>query len=34
MAKLVFAMNQAPDFHVAHMAFAPSRTLFRHLIAG
>ena len=32
MAKLVFGMNQSLDGYVDHMAFAPSRTLFRHFI--
>ena len=30
--KLVFGMNQSLDGYVDHMAFAPSRTLFRHFI--
>ncbi|WP_425248520.1 hypothetical protein [Chelativorans salis] len=33
MAKFVFGMNQALDGYVAHMAFAPSPAIFRHLIA-
>jgi dihydrofolate reductase len=32
MAKLVFGMNQSLDGYVDHMAFAPSRALFRHFI--
>jgi dihydrofolate reductase len=32
MAKLVFGMNQSLDGYVDHMAFAPSRGLFRHFI--
>ena len=32
MARLVFGMNQSLDGYVDHMAFAPSRTLFRHFI--
>jgi hypothetical protein len=32
MAKLVFGMNQSLDGDVAHMAFAPGPTLFRHFI--
>ena len=32
MAKLVFGLNQSLDGYVDHMAFAPSRTLFRHFI--
>lgn len=32
MATLVFGMNQSLDGYVDHMAFAPSRTLFRHFI--
>ena len=32
MAKLVFGMNQSLDGYVDHMAFGPSRTLFRHFI--
>jgi dihydrofolate reductase len=32
MAKLVFGMNQSLDGYVDHMSFAPSPTLFRHLI--
>jgi hypothetical protein len=32
MARLVFGMNQSLDGCVDHMAFAPSRTLFRHFI--
>jgi hypothetical protein len=32
MARLVFGMNQSLDGYVDHMAFGPSRTLFRHFI--
>lgn len=32
MARLVFGMNQSLDGYVDHLAFAPSRTLFRHFI--
>jgi dihydrofolate reductase len=32
MARLVFGMNQSLDGYVDHMAFAPDRVLFRHLI--
>ena len=32
MARLVFGLNQSLDGYVDHMAFAPSRTLFRHFI--
>ena len=32
MAKFVFGMNQSLDGYVDHMAFAPSRTVFRHFI--
>ncbi|MBY8821243.1 dihydrofolate reductase family protein [Sphingomonas colocasiae] len=32
MAKLVFGMNQSLDGYVDHMAFGPSRALFRHFI--
>lgn len=32
MARLVFGMNQSLDGYVDHMAFAPSRALFRHFV--
>ena len=32
MARLVFGMNQSLDGYVDHMAFGPSRVLFRHFI--
>jgi hypothetical protein len=32
MAKLLFEMNEFLDGCVDHMAFAPSPTLFRHII--
>ena len=32
MAKLVFGMNVSLDGYVDHLAFAPSRALFRHFI--
>ncbi len=32
MAKLVFGMNQSLDGYVDHLAFSPSRAVFRHFI--
>jgi dihydrofolate reductase len=32
MARLVFGMNQSRDGNVAHTAFAPDPTLFRHFV--